>query len=140
MRGGRGVYRSALCWTQSGRRPREGFQRCFFVSEVTVIRWLTQTAIREDVSFTSNSDSNRHISSSKLISSTGKSPVLTLFGRTNTPYPCRQSNYLSPWTVPSFFPIDSLYSILTHAPEVNLVFPTNCIVPRSWKPGSVDST
>ena len=55
--------------------------------------------VREDGSFTSYSDSNHYISSSKSISSTGKSPVSTLFGRMNTPYPCRHSKYFSPWTL-----------------------------------------
>ena len=50
-------------------------------------------------SCTCYNDSNRYISSSKLISSTGKSPVSTLPGRTNKPYPCRHSKYLSPWTL-----------------------------------------
>ena len=56
--------------------------------------------------------------------------TLTWLGRTKTPYWGLQVKYLTPWTVPSFFPLGSESSIPTHLPGEKEVAPQNLTMPR----------
>lgn len=75
-----------------------------------------------------------HISSisSPSSSNTGKLPTSTLSGLTKTPHLGLHSKYLSPFTVPSFFPVGSSSAIPTQGPIPGIcgTGPTNATVPR----------
>lgn len=83
-----------------------------------------------DVTFYLDNHRERYIiyisSSSSSVSinfSSGKSPTVTFEGRTNAPYFGGHVKYLSPCTLPSFFPKGSSYCTPTQMPGWNCVVP-----------------